>query len=293
MYGRAPLANFHNFSLEGGAMFSYIFQSEFILVHYGWFCCCLATSCVFWCFFDVFWLCSVFFLAAVHFWQKTISTFLIKDFRQKMLLYFLETGNETWLEPCRTIPKTENVWERGGDMTTGFPNQWVGKLAQAKALLSKLDWFWFWFVLVCVYICLLAPLNISYMPFFFFFGGGGWGVHTFFCDVKCKLGGVISKSGRNVWRQFPNKKCRQGENVCNVGEVPPPPIYMFKGAGRENLSKSKKNNFQRRKPIKILVKKSSIAKTYQNPRKITFKDENLSKSKKNTFQIRKHIKIQE
>ena len=115
----------------------------------------------------------------------------------------------------------------------------------------------------------------------------------------------------------PIKNGRQGENVCNVGEVPPPPIYMFKGAGRENLSKSKKNifqrrkpikilvkkfncenlskskknNFQRRKPIKILVNKSSIAKTYQNPRKITSKDENLSK--KNTFQIRKHIKIQE
>ena len=75
----------------------------------------------------------------------------------------------------------------------------------------------------------------------------------------------------------PIKNGRQGENVCNVGEVPPPPIYMFKGAGRENLSKSKKNIFQRRKPIKILVK-SLIAKTYQNPRKITFKDENLSKS---------------
>ena len=152
--------------------------------------------------------------------------------------------------------------KRGGDMTTGFPNQWIGKPAQAKALLSKLDWFLFWFVLVCVY---MSFGSIRYLLYAFFFGGGV-SIH-FFATWNVNWGGVISKSGRNVWRQFPNKKCRQfkGRKVCNVGEVPPPPIYIFKGAGRENLSKSSKNNFQIRKPIKIQTK-------------ITFKYENLSRS---------------
>ena len=133
-------------------------------------------------FFDVFWLCSVFFLAAVHFWQKTISTFL-KDFRQKMLLYWKRNMTRT----LQNNPQNWKCMREGGRHDNRLPKPMNRQTSSSQGSSLK-TWRIFVLVCSCVYICLLAPLNTSYMLFFFFWGGG-WGVHTFFCDVTCKLGG--------------------------------------------------------------------------------------------------------
>ena len=95
--------------------------------------------------------------------------------------------------------------------------------------------------------------SIKYLLYaFFFFLGGGWGVHTFFCDVTCKLGGGSSANQVEMYEDnSPIKNVDKGKMYATLGRSRPLQYTFLRGWG---------------------------AKTYQNPRKITFKYENLSKS---------------
>ena len=94
--------------------------------------------------------------------------------------------------------------------------------------------------------------SIKYLLYAFFLGGG-WGVHTFFCDVKCKLGGGSSPNQVEMYEDnSPLKNVDKGKMYATLGRSRPLQYTCLRGRG---------------------------AKTYQNHRKIIFKYENLSKSK--------------
>ena len=92
-----------------------VFPTRFVAVF-------LFALCVL-CVFDVFWyflislqLYSVCFVANVHFWPQSCQyqRSWEKIFKTGGYFFWRLEMNTLLMEPCETIPKTGNVWERGG-----------------------------------------------------------------------------------------------------------------------------------------------------------------------------------
>ena len=99
-----------------------------VFSHVFWYSTGIFCLCYYWysvdvlSFFHFFWH----FLANVRFWQKKCQ---YQCFQEKILTkndrcYFSggwkSNANGTHFEPCETIPKTGNAWERGGTWDIGI-----------------------------------------------------------------------------------------------------------------------------------------------------------------------------
>ena len=118
------------------------------------------------CFFDAFWyflislqLYSVCFVANVHFWPQSCQYHRSyeKIFKTGGYFFWRLEMNTLLMEPCETIPKTGNVWERGGTWNIAIDHAF-----QKTKRIRK----WYSTVLLLYFLRVLSLS--SYLPFAFY-----------------------------------------------------------------------------------------------------------------------------